>query len=327
MNEIIGVSWDFWDTLFAHSDEEEVKNVDSARAKRLAEVLQITYDQAKRELKSHHSDEDGDSARGMTVESRLEYLSRKYSVILDIPALAKEISLISLKHNIKLVQGVEEALKNCGYRSISICNTKWTQGSDLKNLMIANGITSCFENCYFSDMGAFAKPSAKAFQSAWQGKVDLSKTVHIGDNLEKDIKGAINIGAKSIICRVIKRKPNIKDESGDAVIYSYDGLHGLLALLSNKRPDGKWKLIGIGNPKSRIKRIAAFAGNERGNVFIGDDIPENSEICAFLSERGERLNDCLYPAIYNFKGDLKNIRPKDLLLIDFVNGLVFKKND
>ena len=73
-------------------------------------------------------------------------------------------------------------------------------------------ITSYFENCYFSYIRLNAKPSVEAFRLAWRNSIDLKKTLHIGDNLNKDILGAINIGSRSIACRVIKSIPHEQDK-------------------------------------------------------------------------------------------------------------------
>lgn len=327
MTKIDGISWDFWDTLFAHCDQTEIKKVDKARAMLLSELLNISYDQSIIELKGHFPEEEGDAAQGLSVENRLERLAKKYRVNFELSRVAEELSLISLKHKLNLVSGVKAALEDCHLRAVSICNSKWTRGVDLNKLMITNKITPYFENCYFSDIGTFAKPSVKAFQSAWKNNINLSQTVHIGDNLDKDIKGAINIGSKSIICRVIKNKPDKRDYIGDAVMYSYKGLSGLLSLICDESPDQSWNFIGSGQPHSPIKRIAAEVGNERGKIIVGNQIPCCPEACAIISEDCNRNPENNIPGIYKFRGDIRKLGKSSLLLIDFINGFVFRKND
>lgn len=94
--------------------------------------------------------------------------------------------------------------------------------------------------------------------------------MHIGDNLNKDILGAINIGARSIVCRVIKNIPHEQDKISDGVLYSYDGLWGLIDLIMDKDPGKEWTLIGTGKPSSEIKRLTARIGNKMGNISLAN---------------------------------------------------------
>ena len=322
MNEIKGISWDFWDTLIAHKNKAEVKLVDETRTAFLSDLFKISLEEAWRELKDHFPEEDGDFAQGVTVEKRIEYLAKKYNTNLNIKDISQKFSAISVKHDIGLVSGVKKALEEIDFRSVSICNTKWTKGDDLRKLMEKNDIIRFFENCYFSDIGSYAKPSIKAFETAWKKSINLEETLHIGDNLAKDIKGAKNIGAKSIVCRVVKNTPDIKDEIADAVIYDYAGLSALIYSIMGKVLDEKWDIIGKGTPYSNIKRIASRCGNEIGNVMVGDITPQN-QVSAIISNKNNQQENI--PGIYDFDGDIKKISEKSLVMIDFTRGLVFKK--
>lgn len=322
MSTIKGISWDFWDTLIAHKDNAEVKSVDETRAAFLSELLNVPFEKAWSELKGHLPEEDGDFAQGISVEKRFEYLADKYNINFNIEDISQKFSSISIKHDIGLVPGVKKALEETKFRLVSVCNTKWTKGDDLRKLMEKNDITRFFENCYFSDIGHYAKPSVKAFEKAWKETINLEETLHIGDNLSKDIKGAKNIGAKSIVCRVVKKKPNIQDEIADATIYDYEGLSALIASIMGKIPDEKWEVVGKGTPVSNIKRIASRCGNDIGNIIIGDIISQN-QASAIISTGQNQQKDI--PGIYDFDGDVSKLSEKSLLMIDFTKGLVFKK--
>lgn len=320
MGEIEGISWDFWDTIIAHKNSDEIKKVDTERAILLSRILSISFEQAWNELKSHHPEEEGNTAQGLLVEERLKYLASKYQASFDIHTIAQNISSISLKYKIGLVDGIKKVLQESPYRHVSICNTKWTQGADLKQLMNQEQITSYFENCYFSDIGLNAKPSVGAFRLAWRNSIDLKKTLHIGDNLNKDILGAINIGARSIVCRVIKNIPHEQDKISDGVLYSYDGLWGLIDLIMDKDPGKEWTLIGTGKPSSEIKRLTARIGNKMGNISLANATATASAIISpYPIEKNTKI-----PGIYNFTGDMNSLKEHSLLLIDFIKGRVFK---
>ena len=96
MGEIEGISWDFWDTIIAHKNSDEIKKVDTERAILLSRILSISFEQAWNELKSHHPEEEGNTAQGLLVEERLKYLASKYQASFDIHTIAQNISSISL---------------------------------------------------------------------------------------------------------------------------------------------------------------------------------------------------------------------------------------
>ncbi len=247
--------------------------------------------------------------------------------ITDDEKIADNLSKLTHIDNIHPVNGVVEALEEIAkiLPIVSICNTKWTASKDLSTLINNYGLNKYFVNSYFSDVGGYEKPNKKAYELAWNGKVELNKTIHIGDNLKRDIKGANNIGALSIICRVVKNKRKEKDSTGSAVMYDYKGLGGLINLLDSGEIGDDFEYVGKGTPYKVSDYVCASVGENQGNIFVAKDMNFDLTLPSAIITKNTLppriLSENFLPAICNFEGEIKD----GLVIIIFKTGEVFRK--
>lgn len=100
-----------------------------------------------------------------------------------------------------LVEGAVEVLDalSAGYRIGLICDTGWTPGRVLREILARYNILSLLDVTVFSDETGYNKPHGTMFEKALTGlRVKASEAVHVGDMLATDIAGAMAIGMKAI---------------------------------------------------------------------------------------------------------------------------------
>ena len=124
---------------------------------------------------------------GLSNNEKSEILNIMESAMLKDPPLLKE--------------GVVDTLKNLysKYKIGLISNTGITPGKVIKKVMVKYDILKYFQITVFSDEIGYYKPSVILFQEALkhlQSKPE--NTIHIGDLLHTDIKGAKDCGMLSI---------------------------------------------------------------------------------------------------------------------------------
>lgn len=121
----------------------------------------------------------------------------------------------------RLLPGAKEALKSVksrGYKVGLISNTGRTPGTTLRAVMGNLGILHYFDAMTFSNEILVRKPAETAFWTTLEKmKVHPRASVHIGDDPEKDVRGAKEIGMRTI--QVVPRGGQ-KCESADSHVRS-----------------------------------------------------------------------------------------------------------
>jgi putative hydrolase of the HAD superfamily len=135
----------------------------------------------------------------------------------EIPALAGARSTL-------------ERLAERGVRRALVCDTGFTPGRVVRELLDREGLLEFLEVQIFSDEAGMPKPHAPVFHAALDGLASTpERTVHVGDLLRTDIAGAREVGMGTIRIR-----HHNDDDSGlpeaDAVADSHDHLCALLGL-------------------------------------------------------------------------------------------------
>ncbi len=123
----------------------------------------------------------------LSKNERSEILNIMESEMLKDPPLLKE--------------GVVDTLKNLNskYKIGLISNTGITPGRIIKEVMKKYNILKYFQTTIFSDEIGYYKPSAVLFQEALkQLQSKPENSIHIGDLLDTDVKGAKDYGMLSI---------------------------------------------------------------------------------------------------------------------------------
>jgi putative hydrolase of the HAD superfamily len=96
-----------------------------------------------------------------------------------------------------------EVLQRLHERSLKIgliCNTGRGPGHALRELMRREGVLDYFDITIFSDEVGYGKPDTRIFLTAAK-KLGLepSDILHVGDNIENDVRGAQGIGMKTLL--------------------------------------------------------------------------------------------------------------------------------
>lgn len=95
---------------------------------------------------------------------------------------------------------VLEQLRSRGLKIGLICNTGRGPGHVLRELMRKEGVLDYFDTTIFSDEVGHGKPDRRIFQAAAENLgLDPADILHVGDNIENDVRGAQNAGMKALL--------------------------------------------------------------------------------------------------------------------------------
>ena len=107
-----------------------------------------------------------------------------------VEALEAEI----LGHNVVAIEGAKETLARLALRGVRralICDTGFTPGRVVRQLLARVGLLDYLEVTAFSDEVGVPKPHARMFVTALEGLgVQASGAVHVGDLRRSDVAGA-----------------------------------------------------------------------------------------------------------------------------------------
>jgi putative hydrolase of the HAD superfamily len=122
----------------------------------------------------------------------------------DVISVSKFFGEVLLEHPPVLFEGVKETIpvlaKN--YKLGITSDTAYTSGKTLRKLLEKDCLLKYFSAFTFSDEIGNSKPHIKAFQSTLnQLDAKPEEAVHVGDNEDTDIKGAIEAGLKAVMFR------------------------------------------------------------------------------------------------------------------------------
>jgi putative hydrolase of the HAD superfamily len=236
MKRISAVTFDLWDTLI----QEHPGNSDKVSAIRIDRIWRLLDDRgiihSRSEVEKAYSKTfdflqlTWSKSRDVPVKDHILFMLTSIDSKLagrlakeDIARIEKIYSEGILEHPPRLLPGAKDALaqvRDRGYRMGLISNTGRTPGSMLRVVMGKLGILEPFKTTTFSDEILFRKPNELAFNVTLQKLRAIPKAaVHVGDDSEKDVLGAKNIGM-----RTIQYAPEGKDASklADARVTSLD---------------------------------------------------------------------------------------------------------
>ena len=117
------------------------------------------------------------------------------------------------------------------YKIAVISDAIYTPGRNLRKLLELWGVKDCFDHFVFSDEVGCSKPDPRCFTEAAKGLgVAVTDLVHLGDRVEKDVDGAVAVGARAVLIP-ITRKPTASPDKAAAVCDDYAKLPEILAKL------------------------------------------------------------------------------------------------
>lgn len=216
------VTFDCWETLLTEAGSTRGR---SARARILCEhtgadlgAAKVALRDAWREHQIAWHRRKAFTGRDMTFASL-----RALGVTLDAARaerLIAELESEIFTHDIVAVAGSREtleALARRGVRRALICDTGYTPGRVVRQLLARVGLLEHLELQVFSDEVGVPKPHALMFKAALDGLgVDPRGAVHVGDLRRSDIAGARAYDMGSV--RIIVANDDTVDPSPDAPV-------------------------------------------------------------------------------------------------------------
>jgi putative hydrolase of the HAD superfamily len=135
-----------------------------------------------------------------------------------------------------LADGVAGAIQNLHgkYRMGVISDAIFSPGRALRQLLEHYDILKYFETFVFSDEIGCSKPDSALFNAAARAlDVNPCDIIHIGDRELKDIEGSHAVGARAVLCTVVKDRGS-KDTKADAICSDYSGLPDIIEQLNQR---------------------------------------------------------------------------------------------
>ena len=137
----------------------------------------------------------------------------------------------SMELGVEVVAGAPEALtevRRRGLRTALVCDTGFTPGRIVRQLLAGHDLLEHLELLVFSDEVGVPKPHEKMFRTALAGlDVEASDAAHIGDLRRTDIAGGRAAGMRTVRFAGVNDDPSEHPEA-DHVIRSWGELPALL---------------------------------------------------------------------------------------------------
>ncbi len=203
------VTFDYWNTLFVdvHGQDRERRRAEILRSELEAlgcGVPQAALDDA---LRAGFDFFDGVWIREHRTPSCGELVDSIIAVLgAPVPQAARErlvsrFELLVLDLPPEPMPGAAYALPALAerYRLAVICDTGYSPGSVLRELLERNGMLAYFEYLYFSNEHGMSKPDVRVFQRTLAAlDVRASEAAHVGDIQRTDIAGAQAAGMAAV---------------------------------------------------------------------------------------------------------------------------------
>lgn len=249
---IRAITFDLWDTVFI-DDSDEPKRKAKGLAPKLVERRNLVqqflerHEPVSRELIDLAYDTTDAAFRQVwygqnvtwTVRERLSVLLKGLKRNLPGPEFDELVRLhedMELAVRPDLAPNIADALSSLQgkYRMGVISDAIFSPGRALRKLLADYGIQKYFSSFIFSDEIGCAKPNPGVFEAAAEDlNVNLSEIVHIGDRELKDIEGPHAVGARAVLCTVVKDRCSDKT-SADAICSNFLDLPSTLEKLNER---------------------------------------------------------------------------------------------
>jgi len=246
------ITFDLWDTVLADDSDEQKRAAQGLAPKPVerrdlvhkflgrhepisAEKVNLAYDTVDAAFRQVWYEQNVT----WTVRQRLEVLLNGLGRSLPGPEMAELVRLheeMELAVRPDLAVGVAEALQNLHgrYRMGVISDAIFSPGRALRRLLADYDIIKFFDAFVFSDEIGCAKPDARVFEAAAKGLgVRPCEIVHVGDRELKDIEGPQAVGARAVLCTVVKDRGS-QSTKADAICSDFRDLPGILEKLGQE---------------------------------------------------------------------------------------------
>ncbi len=246
------ITFDLWDTIFV-DDSDEPKRAAQGLASKPVERRNLVRQFLERHepIPTEHIDlayNTVDAAFRQvwygqnitwTVRQRLEVLLKGLGR--DLPE-SEMAELVRLHEDMELTVRPDLAVGAAGvlqslhgkYQLGVVSDAIFSPGRALRQLLEHYDILKFFDAFVFSDEVGFAKPEACVFEAAAEGLgVEPRDIVHIGDREQKDIEGPHAVGARAVLCTVVKDRGS-RQTKADATCRDFSDLLDILKKLDQQ---------------------------------------------------------------------------------------------
>lgn len=203
VNGIRAVTYDCWGTLLKDRDWEGAM---ATRRSALLRFLDLSEDEATELLQEAWARHDDAWKQVETFgPGRMAAYCLEAKGIFDddkIAELTREFEEASIASGVDAVEGAQDTLTALAAANIRlglVCDTGFSTGRVVRQLLDDNGLLDHLEVLCFSDEVGVPKPGAEIFDKALaELGVTPPEAVHIGDLRRTDIAGAQNFGMHAV---------------------------------------------------------------------------------------------------------------------------------
>jgi putative hydrolase of the HAD superfamily len=210
-NQIDTVTFDLWNTLIAH-DEFYDGRIRESRMAGMAKALHAAnHDLSMEEIAAAYKasepflEERWATGRDMDTDEQVEVLLRCLGIEPEpglVEAVADPYANAVLHVEPFIVEGAMEALesiRDSGLRLALISNTGRTPGAAMRKVIGKMRLLDFFEVTTFSNEAGYLKPHPRIFElTLARMGAEPQRTVHVGDHVELDVRGAKGYGMRSV---------------------------------------------------------------------------------------------------------------------------------
>ncbi len=238
--EIRAVTFDCWGTLLAF--EPHPRRAHRARLDALVEAagrrgVELSSERAAEVIGAGHRRhlEHWADARQTGSPEMARWALESLGITEEALAeeLARSFEEAALLDEIPTLEGAERTLRGlaeCGVRRALVCDTGFSPGRVVRELLDRVGLLRWLEVLVFSDEAGMPKPHAPVFRAALDGlESAAASTLHVGDLLRTDVAGAREIGMGTIRIRD-HNDDQAQLPEADAVVDSHAALRRLLGI-------------------------------------------------------------------------------------------------
>ncbi len=150
-----------------------------------------------------------------------------------VERLGKELQEVALEQEVRALDGARETLAELARRNLRralICDTGFSPGRVVRQLLEREGLLEFLEVLIFSDEEGVPKPNPRVFHAALEPlEVEPAQALHVGDLRRSDVAGARAVGMHSVRIRWQHDDPSDVPDA-DAVVDSHAHLRELLGI-------------------------------------------------------------------------------------------------
>ena len=126
------------------------------------------------------------------------------------------------------------------YRLAVVCDTGYSPGHVLREVLERNGMLAHFEYLFFSNEHGMSKPDVRVFQHTLATlDVRAPEAAHVGDIQRTDIAGAQAAGMVAVHF-IGTNQHDARRSTADVIVRSFDELPGALDRLDRRRWWRRW---------------------------------------------------------------------------------------